>query len=442
LTPLPFEDLPRELEERIYRFVLQLRFVIAPLPILLGGFVVTTDPALWRRIAIGAVLVSAATLVVVHVRRVRAQKRPELREILLVVGLGLHPVILFATGGVFSPVLLAMLLVCFVASTLFSRRVSGWLVSAQIAVIVLAALVEYSGLAGSLIPRSFKTAAIGAAAPVFPLIYASVGGLFFLVTREMGCRIQQTFSGLLERTVAAREQSLQMHREQLADLTLLSSEIAHELKNPLASVKGLAALLARRSQGQEPELLVVLRREVDRMQDILEEFLNLSRPLVPLNLTPVDLTGAASDVVAMHEGLSAQHEVEIDLATSDPVEVRCDARKVRQILVNLLQNALDACDQAGRIVIRVEASRDMAEVLVEDDGKGLEPAVEGRVFDAGVTSKATGFGLGLNVARGLARQHGGDVTLVARSPRGCIASLRLPRDPSLINSSEKGRGPS
>jgi signal transduction histidine kinase len=218
-----------------------------------------------------------------------------------------------------------------------------------------------------------------------------------------------------------------MHQEQLSELTQLSGEIAHELKNPLASVKGLAALLSRRSPSEEPEAMTVLRREVDRMQTILEEFLNFSRPLVPLNLTFADLSAITSEVSALHEGMSEMRKVQLQLDAEVPVVVHCDPRKVRQILVNLFQNALDVTAERGRLFIRVSDQGECAEVTIDDEGKGLDPTLTDRVFEAGVTNKPGGSGLGLAVARGLARQHGGDVLLVNRAEGGCRATLRLPK---------------
>lgn len=242
----------------------------------------------------------------------------------------------------------------------------------------------------------------------------------------MGCRIQSAFADLLLRVISTRDESLRLHQDQLSELTLLSGEIAHELKNPLASVKGLAALLSRRNPGEEPEPLTILRREVDRMQGILESFLNFSRPLVPLNLARTDLCAIASDVCILHAGMSELKGVSVELYAQVAVEVRCDPRKIRQILVNLFQNALDATAERGHIMIRVSANEPCAEVVVQDDGPGLVDELEARVFEAGVTNKPGGSGLGLNVARGLARQHGGDVTLTNRSSGGCQATLTLP----------------
>jgi signal transduction histidine kinase len=112
-----------------------------------------------------------------------------------------------------------------------------------------------------------------------------------------------------------------------------------------------------------------------------------------------------------------------------PAPVRCDARKVKQVLINLVQNALDASAAGGAVEIEVpEPLGGAARVLVLDRGPGVDPAVAGRAFDPGVTSKASGSGLGLTIARALARQHGGDVDLGPRDGGGSAAVLRLPAD--------------
>jgi len=418
------------MHRRVFRFVLQLRFVIAPIPLLVGGFVVITDPTPWRRIALLTTFALAVVAIASYGARPRTLGSPNLEVVLVVVGL-LQLLVLFATGGIVSPVLLAMLLVCFVASTTSSRRTSGSTVAAQTLALTAASVLEYLQPFGSLVPIPFKTVMHAGPSPALLLVYTSIAIVFFFVTREVGHRLQLSFADLILRTHVAREQSLQLHQEKLSELTLLTGEIAHELKNPLASIKGLAALLAQRHAGSEPEPLVVLRREVDRMQAILEEFLNFSRPLVPLNLRNVDLTQIATEVAAMHEGLSEARGIVVEMVNAGAVAVQGDPRKIRQVLVNLLQNALEASGTGGHIWIRVVDNDQGAEVLVEDDGKGLDPAVAARIFEAGVTNKHEGSGLGLSVARGLARQHGGDVSVVDRAPGGCSAKLTLLKQPSV-----------
>jgi signal transduction histidine kinase len=100
---------------------------------------------------------------------------------------------------------------------------------------------------------------------------------------------------------------------------------------------------------------------------------------------------------------------------------------VKQILINLVQNALEASPPGAEVelVVRAEPGHDVV-VEIRDRGTGLSPAVRERLFEPGTTTKARGTGLGLALARGLARQHGGDLTLENREDGGCVASLRLP----------------
>src|SRR5512133_1989243 len=420
------ESLRREFGDEITETFARLRFVIAPLPLLLGGVVVVLDDTLWRRIMIGLALTSATSLFVLYKFRRDRVDFLFVRRVVSFVGMAIHPALLIATGGVFSPIVAAMLFVAYTAGAILDRKHSLRLVGVQIASIALAAVLDFTQLIGPLIPSPFNPSGLSGAHAAWPFIVGTLDSMILRGAAEIGYRIQRITIRLLEKEVRAKQDSLRMHQEQLTELTSLSGEIAHELKNPLASIKGLAALLAKRSHGPELEPLTVLRREADRMQGILEEFLNLSRPLVPLSLAPRELSQIARDVCIMHEGLAELRHVRFELHSPPETTTICDERKVRQILVNLIQNALDASPVGGVIQINFSTTNDQIELTLDDDGSGIESKLAGRVFDAGVTSKKGGSGLGLNVARGLARQHGGDVTLENRQRGGCRATLRLP----------------
>jgi signal transduction histidine kinase len=173
----------------------------------------------------------------------------------------------------------------------------------------------------------------------------------------------------------------------------------------------------------------VLRQEVDRMQSIVEEFLDFSRPLVPLALTDLALDELVHEVVRLHEGSALERRVTMSVEAPRAVSLRADRRKIRQVLINVLQNALDASPAEGVVTVRVEAAAEgRVRVRVIDAGSGLDSGLAERLFEAGVTSKEHGSGIGLVVARSLARQHGGELTLANGPQRGAIAELVLPRN--------------
>jgi signal transduction histidine kinase len=166
------------------------------------------------------------------------------------------------------------------------------------------------------------------------------------------------------------------------------------------------------------------------MKDILDEFLNFSRPLVPLSLGAIDLAAVAREVAVLHEGMAQLRGVELSLMADGAVPARGDERKVKQLLINLVQNALDASAPGQRVEIRVEPQDDgMARVSVLDRGAGIPSEMADAIFQPGVTTKAHGSGLGLTIARALARQHGSDVEISSREGGGSAITFSLGAPP-------------
>ncbi len=411
--------------------------VLASLAVLIG----LDDSTPWRRavlFGVAAVLCTVALADVVVRRRVRDEPIDRLAKRTTGPSLGFQVVLIvvvqtsmfLATGGVASPLLPVVLPVVFLSALVLSARTAWFTVAALIPAFWGMAFAQIRGV--SLVPAIFAFADGHAnQPPVLSLTVAGVMTLAMIMVAHMGGVTRRGVDEMVGQALEARDLALASRAEQTRELTTLSAEIAHELKNPLASIKGLAALidreLGRRGEaGKSLERLGVLRREVDRMQAILDEFLNFSRPLVPLSQRDTELRGLVGHVVELHEALASERGVALVLRGE--VEARCDPRKVEQIVINLVQNALHVAPTGSQIELELREREGWAELVVRDAGPGLSAELHASAFEPGVTTKREGSGLGLTVARSLARQHGGELELSPRADgrTGCEAKLELP----------------
>jgi len=428
-SPPRLEDIQAQTRQRLFGLFVVGRLVLVPAIVTLASWLVLNDSALWRQLTLSIMVLSLLTISLVDVYLFRRQGLRSELTILRNVGAGTVAanLIVFCTGAMDSPAVFLLVVVSLMTVVVVPRLARFVILPLQVVMLWVFALVSVSELVPNIVPDVFGGGARVSSNDVYVWTRTVVMSVVLLFVMALGSRFRRAFDEMLRGFVEKRDETLQMHADRTRDMTLLSGEIAHELKNPLATIKGLSALVAKDLDGKPGERLAVVRREVDRMQSILEEFLNFSRPLVPLRQEDADLTDLCRDVAELHEGVARAAEVRVEVLGHEVVSARCDARKIKQILINLVQNALDASPRGGVVRLEVRERGDQALVRVIDLGPGVSEELEGRAFEPGVTDKDSGSGLGLTVARLLARQHGGDLSLAADSSgTGCVAELTIP----------------
>jgi signal transduction histidine kinase len=222
-----------------------------------------------------------------------------------------------------------------------------------------------------------------------------------------------------------------LRAEQLAWVGQMAAGLAHEVRNPLMAIKLLVqATLERRGGGVfKPRDLEVLEEEILRLEQIVSGFLDFARPPRP-DPRPVDVLDLAERAAAGVRPRADLQNVRVRVEAAGPTVASADPNQVRQVLFNLLFNALDAQPQGGHVTVRVGLDPRPAVapellVTVEDGGPGLPPDLAERVFEPFVSTKESGLGLGLSICRRIAETHGGGLT-VAWSDRGAAFTLRLP----------------
>jgi len=213
--------------------------------------------------------------------------------------------------------------------------------------------------------------------------------------------------------------------DRLSVLGRMSAELAHEIKNPLASLTGAVELL--RAGGESSErLLAIIYKEAMRLNAIARDFLDFAQTR-PLELAPMDLKGLALELT---ESLRRNHKsegiaVRLELPEHD-LTVACDAERLFQGLLNIGINALEAMPDGGRLAIRLRREGDEAVVEISDTGPGI-PAVElDRIFNPFYTTKPTGVGLGLATALGIVASHGGRIQAESAPGGGATFRVRVP----------------
>ncbi len=221
----------------------------------------------------------------------------------------------------------------------------------------------------------------------------------------------------------------QMKRaERLYAVGQLSAGLAHEIRNPLASIAGAAGILQRRASGDTrlQECAVIIARECDRLNALLKEFLDFARPRQP-RLQSVDIDGVLASVIDLAKHASGRHGITIQKRVPAGIPgIHTDPAHLEQALLNLIINAVQASGDGEEVTVSAQAEGSRVVIRVVDHGVGIDPAKMDQIFDPFFTTKENGTGLGLSVAHQIARQLGGTLTASLNSDRGMTFCLQLP----------------
>lgn len=232
-----------------------------------------------------------------------------------------------------------------------------------------------------------------------------------------------------ERLGQTRHERHLLRAEQLMAIGQVAAGVAHELRNPLTSIKGLVQVNLREAQanGVPADDLAVIEHEVRRMERTLQTFLDFARPPTP-NRQPLNLVDVVERVLAVVAGRAKKQQVVIHVTPSpDAAQVHADRDQLQQLLLNLVLNSFDAMPGGGRIEIDLGPARDgFVEMTVRDTGPGIAPHILPKVFETFVSGKETGVGLGLPLSKRIAEDHGGDLTVYNLPGGGACFVLRLP----------------
>jgi signal transduction histidine kinase len=235
-----------------------------------------------------------------------------------------------------------------------------------------------------------------------------------------------------------RQQQEMVRAEQLSAVGKLAASVAHEVRNPLTSVKLLveAALRPRNRKPLTDEDLSVIHGEVVRLEQTVQGFLDFARPPAPQRTT-CDVRQVVTQAAELVRARARQQGVTLDVSCpTQPLAADLDRGQWRTVLVNLLINALDAMPTGGRLEVALTLTPAAEALLtVSDTGGGIAPEMRDRLFTPFASTKPTGTGLGLSISRRIVEEHGGRITAVNRAEGGARFSITL----ALAQAEERGR---
>ncbi len=223
----------------------------------------------------------------------------------------------------------------------------------------------------------------------------------------------------------ALEHDLQT-KERLASLGQMAAGIAHEIRNPLAAISGAVELMRGSDDATSRSTLEdIVAREIERLNAMIVDFLGYARPMRP-ERGQIDMVALAREVCALITQDPRWSTRILDVVASGRAIADVDAGQMRQVLWNLLRNAVEASSAESTVQLCVGVIDGMVELAVLDEGPGIAPEVLKHLFEPFRTTKADGTGLGLAMVHRIIDAHQGTIDIVNRDARGAVATVRLP----------------
>jgi two-component system NtrC family sensor kinase len=270
------------------------------------------------------------------------------------------------------------------------------------------------------------------------IIYDAKGNEIASVGSFVDLRERLEMERALRRT---QEQLLQS--EKLAAMGRLTSQIAHELNNPLYGIMNTLELLKTEisPQSKRRKILEMALSEIVRLSDLLRKMLSFSKPDQE-ERQPVEINSVIDEILLLHEKQLKENDINIAATFADGLEmVKASKNQLRQVFLNMIANARDAMPNGGTLTVTTSGDDQNVVIEITDTGVGIEASHINKIFDSFFTTKEEikGVGLGLSVCYGFIKDHGGDIQVKSQVGSGTTFTITLPIH-TVVNAEKEATG--
>ena len=218
--------------------------------------------------------------------------------------------------------------------------------------------------------------------------------------------------------------------EKLSAMGELASGVAHEIRNPINAIGMIAQRLNKEftpadNQKEYADITLLLRKEVDRVNKIITQFLSYSKP-IDLVIKKVNINLYLEEIFRLFESQAKQKKINFILKNNESFDIKIDPDLIKQSLMNILQNAFDAVKENDKVVLNYYKQKSTFIIEVSDSGKGISPEQLKKIFDLYFTTKKDGNGLGLSISQKIITQHKGNISVSSEVNKGTIFKITLP----------------
>ncbi|WP_440898719.1 DUF3149 domain-containing protein [Bacillus cereus] len=232
---------------------------------------------------------------------------------------------------------------------------------------------------------------------------------------------------LLKRQTKLERQQNEMQKIELVGTFAAST--AHEIRNPLTGIKGLVTLLKEKhTQEQDQFYFSVIEQEIERINEIVSEFLILGKPTAIIEKR-YDVRDIIQEVALIIQSEAHLYNIIFTLQLPDhPVHIRCSKDHMKQVILNITKNAIEAMSSGGMLTIQVTSNNEYAQLQIVDTGNGIPKYIQKHLFHPFFTNKDTGTGLGLVVCKRIIEMYDGQIVIDSKENQGTTVHIKLPLD--------------